>query len=190
MSAHNLQMSRAYWLLRAMKPAASRQTAAQSRSRRIHAAMALTSASLRHAVEQSSHASAQALHAFRQLSNRVSMRTSSTTLACKTPATRRPPRAHVAGQRIGRTGHASKPHSQSDHSTLRRSSAYANDGRIVDHGVTSDAPCRLAVRLARRWRGERLNVMLLLLLAGLTHATRSFSADEEPGSSGTSLAFG
>jgi Kef-type K+ transport system membrane component KefB len=35
-----------------------------------------------------------------------------------------------------------------------------------------------------------VNVLLLLLLAGLTHATRSFSADGEPGSSGTSLALG
>ncbi|HKP56271.1 MAG TPA: cation:proton antiporter [Polyangiales bacterium] len=35
-----------------------------------------------------------------------------------------------------------------------------------------------------------MNVILLLLLAGLTHATRSFSADGEPGSSGTSLALG
>jgi Kef-type K+ transport system membrane component KefB len=35
-----------------------------------------------------------------------------------------------------------------------------------------------------------MNVLLLLLLAGLTHATRSFSADGEPGSSGTSLALG
>lgn len=31
---------------------------------------------------------------------------------------------------------------------------------------------------------------MLLLLAGLTHATRSFSSDGEPGSSGTSLALG
>lgn len=35
-----------------------------------------------------------------------------------------------------------------------------------------------------------MNVFLLLLLGGLTHATRSFSADGEPGSSGTSLALG
>ncbi len=35
-----------------------------------------------------------------------------------------------------------------------------------------------------------MNVLLLLLLAGLTHSTRSFSADVEPGSAGTSLALG
>lgn len=35
-----------------------------------------------------------------------------------------------------------------------------------------------------------MNVLLLLLLAALTHATRSFSAQGEPGSSGTSLALG
>jgi Kef-type K+ transport system membrane component KefB len=35
-----------------------------------------------------------------------------------------------------------------------------------------------------------VNVLLLLLLAALTHATRSFSAGGEPGSSGTSLALG
>jgi Kef-type K+ transport system membrane component KefB len=35
-----------------------------------------------------------------------------------------------------------------------------------------------------------VNLLMLLLFAGLTHATRSFVADGEPGSSGTSLAFG
>ncbi|HKU37672.1 MAG TPA: cation:proton antiporter [Polyangiales bacterium] len=35
-----------------------------------------------------------------------------------------------------------------------------------------------------------MNVILLLLIAGLTHATRSFSANGEPGSSGMSLALG
>ena len=35
-----------------------------------------------------------------------------------------------------------------------------------------------------------MNLLMLLLFAGLTHATRSFIADSEPGSSGTSLAFG
>lgn len=35
-----------------------------------------------------------------------------------------------------------------------------------------------------------MNVLLLLVLACLIHATRSFSADGEPGSSGTSLALG
>jgi Kef-type K+ transport system membrane component KefB len=35
-----------------------------------------------------------------------------------------------------------------------------------------------------------VNLLLLLLLGGLIHATRSFSADGEAGSSGTSLAFG
>jgi Kef-type K+ transport system membrane component KefB len=35
-----------------------------------------------------------------------------------------------------------------------------------------------------------VNALLLLLLAGLTHATRSFSTHGEPGSSGTSLALG
>ena len=35
-----------------------------------------------------------------------------------------------------------------------------------------------------------MNLLMLLLFAGLTHATRSFTADSEPGSSGTSLAFG
>lgn len=35
-----------------------------------------------------------------------------------------------------------------------------------------------------------MNLAMLLLLAWLTHATRSFSADGEPGSSGTSLALG
>ena len=35
-----------------------------------------------------------------------------------------------------------------------------------------------------------MNLLMLLVFAGLTHATRSFLADGEPGSSGTSLAFG
>jgi Kef-type K+ transport system membrane component KefB len=35
-----------------------------------------------------------------------------------------------------------------------------------------------------------MNFLMLLVFAGLTHATRSFIADGEPGSSGTSLAFG
>jgi Kef-type K+ transport system membrane component KefB len=35
-----------------------------------------------------------------------------------------------------------------------------------------------------------MNLLMLLVFAGLTHATRSFMADGEPGSSGTSLAFG
>jgi Kef-type K+ transport system membrane component KefB len=35
-----------------------------------------------------------------------------------------------------------------------------------------------------------MNLLMLLLFSGLTHATRSFMADGEPGSSGTSLAFG
>jgi type I site-specific restriction endonuclease len=50
-------------LLRLMNAAADQQTSAQSRSSRMHSAMALTSCSSRHAFAQCSHSSAHSTHA-------------------------------------------------------------------------------------------------------------------------------
>lgn len=52
---------------RLMNPAASQQTSAQSRSRRMHSAIIFTSVSLRHPLAQCSHASAHSSHALTQL---------------------------------------------------------------------------------------------------------------------------